>query len=424
VRDLTDRAGPRLAGSTGDTRAVAWALETMRALGLARVRAEPARVPVWRRGPETGEVTAPRPHTLSLTALGGSVGTLPGGLEAEVLEVPSLEALAARGSRVRGRIVFFNRRMERSADGRSYGPSARIRATGASLAARHGAVGMLMRSAGTSRARFPHTGSMRYEPGVPRIPAAALANPDADLLERLGHEGPVRVRFRLGCQSAGEAESANVVGEIEGRERPGEIVLLGAHLDSWDLGTGALDDGAGCAIVLEAARLIAATAPRPRRTVRVVLFANEEGGLSGAFAYARAHAAELASHVAALEADSGTGRPRGLGYNAGPGAARILARVRPVLVPLGAASLDRMRFGGADLLPLLPAGVPLLGVRQDMTRYFDYHHSADDTYDKIDPRALDAAAAAVAVVAYALAESEEVLPRIPEGRRKLPDWAR
>jgi Zn-dependent M28 family amino/carboxypeptidase len=266
---------------------------------------------------------------------------------------------------------------------------------------------------------------MTYEEGVPKIPAAALSWDDAGLLRRLvARGGPVRVRFTLGCRTMPDAESANVVADVPGREKPDEIVLLGAHLDSWDLGTGALDDAAGCGIVIEAARQIAALPQHPRRTVRVVLFANEENGLKGGKAYADDHAAELSRHVAALEADLGQGPPLGLSWNAGAGTDAALKPIAALLAPIAADRLLESSLGGADLAYLLPSGIPNLGLLQDATEYFDYHHTANDTFDRIDPKILDRSVAATAVAAYMLAESPGTLARIPADKARLPVWLR
>jgi carboxypeptidase Q len=422
VRELTDRVGPRLTGSPGDAAAVAWALATLKAQGFARVRAEKVVAHVWKRGGESGEITAPYRQPLALTALGGSVATPAGGLEAEVLEVASLEALDAKGEAARGKIVFFNKRMERGGDFSGYGRAVDVRGAGPSRAAKYGAAGVLIRSIGTDHNRTPHTGAFKYEEALPKIPAAALAIPDAELLERLVREGkPVRVRFILTCRSEPDTETANVIGEIPGREKPEEIVLLGAHLDSWDLGTGAIDDGTGCAIVLEAARLIGHLPRRPRRTIRVVLYANEENGLAGARAYADAHGSELARHVAALESDSGTGRPTGLSWNAGPSAEPLVAAIAAILAPVGAGQATGGATGGADLSPLRPAGIPLFQLSQDSSRYFDYHHTANDTFDKVEPASLDANVAAVTALAYIAAEIPEPFEKIPEAQRKAAD---
>ena len=425
VAQITDLAGPRLPGSPGDRAAVAAALDILKKQGFASVRAEKVMVPVWERGVETGEVLSPTKQKLVLTALGGSVATPEGGLEGEIVRVASLAELTALGEGARGKIVFIDRPTARTSDGSGYGNAGHVRNGGASAAAKLGAIGLLIRSIGTDPGRIPHTGGTTYEPNVPKIPAAALSWDDAGLLRRLvARGGPVRVRFTLGCRTGPDAESANVVGEIPGREKPEEVVLLGAHLDSWDLGTGALDDAAGCGIVIEAARQIAALSPRPRRTVRVVLFANEEHGLKGGKAYAEDHAAELSRHVAALEADLGQGPPLGMSWNAGPSAEAPLKSIAAVLSPIAADHLLVSDLGGADLAYLLPSGIPNLGLLQDATEYFDYHHTANDTFDRIDPKILDRSTAATAVIAYLLAESPETLERIPEEKRKLPTWLR
>jgi carboxypeptidase Q len=421
VAALCDRAGPRLAGSQGDRESVAWALETLEALGFARVRAEKVTVRVWQRGAEWGEVLSHSPQKLVLTALGGSVATPGGVLEGEIFEVASLEDLDAKGEKARGKIVFFNKKMERRADLEGYSRAVDVRGRGPSRAARYGALGVLIRSIGTDQNRLPHTGGLDYDEKLPRIPAAAVSIPDAELLERLGRSGtPVRVRFALECGEKGEAESANVIGEIPGASRPEEIVLLGAHRDSWDLGNGALDDGAGCGIVIEAARLIGELPRRPARTIRVVLFGNEENGLAGGKAYASAYAAELARHAAALEADSGTGSPTGFSWLAGPSAEPILKELAALLEPVGAGRLSGDGYGGADISPLRASGVPLFSVLQDVSRYFDYHHTANDTVDKIEPESLDRVVAAVSAFAYVAASVPQPFERIPQAKRPLP----
>jgi hypothetical protein len=424
VRRLTDTAGPRLSGSPGDAAAIAWGLATLKTLGFVNVHAEKVMAPFWVRGVEAGEVTSPSRHQLFLTALGGSVPTPESGLEAALFEVSSLGDLETkRESDVRGKIVFFNGRMRRASDGAGYGEAVRVRGEGPSAAAKLGAVGVLIRSIGTDSNRTPHTGSLKYDTGVPKIPAAAVSNPDADLLDRLARDGgPVHVRFTLGCRDGGEKETANVIGDIPGRGKADEIVLLACHHDSWDLGEGAIDDAAGCGIVIEAARLIAGTAPRPRRTIRVVLFANEENGLAGGKAYPVAHASELARHVAAIEADSGSGRPTGFRWNAGPSEERRIAEIAELLEPLGAGTLEAGGTGGADISRLVLSGVPLFSVSQDASRYFDWHHTANDTFDKIDPEALDRVTAAVAAFAYVAASVPEPFERIPIEKRVLPTF--
>jgi hypothetical protein len=421
VRELTDSCGPRLTGSEGYRCAVNWALATLKAQRLANVRTEPVKVHVWVRGIETGEIVSPVRQKLVLTALGGSVPTESSGLEAEVIEMPSLEALAGNPESVRGKIVFFNKRMERHSTGAGYGSAVDVRTHGAARAGALGAVGVLIRSIGTDHDRTPHTGATDYDEKGPRIPAAALSIPDAELLERIIKDRkPVRVRMTLSCHDAPGVETANVMGEIPGRTRPDEVVLLGAHLDSWDLGTGAIDDAAGCGIVLEAARLIRELPVPPARTIRVVFFANEENGLAGGKAYAEAHRAELDRHVAALESDSGTGAPLGFSWNAGPSSEPVIRAIGELLEPLGAGELHGDGGGGADISPLRAAGVPLFSVRQDTSRYFDYHHTADDTFDKIEPEALDRNIAAVAAFAWVAASLPHDLERIPPEKRTTP----
>ncbi|HEX7252142.1 MAG TPA: M28 family peptidase, partial [Thermoanaerobaculia bacterium] len=418
VQELTDQVGPRLTGSPGDAAAVAWALASLKARGFANVRAEKAVTHVWKRGMETGEITAPFSQTLVLTALGGSVPTPDGGIEAEVVELSSLAALEAPSTNVRGKIVFFDKKMERTGDGSGYGAAVDVRSHGPARAAKLGAVAVLIRSIGTDHNRTPHTGGTEYEAGIAKIPAAALSVPDAELLERLLKEKkPVRVRLTLTCHDDPDADTANVVGEIPGRERPAEIVLLGAHLDSWDLATGAIDDGAGCGIVIEAARLIGELPRRPRRSVRVVLFANEEHGQAGANGYRQAHDSEIPLHVAALEADSGTDAPTAFSWNAGPTAEPLIREIAAILAPMGAGEAIPRGPGGTDVAPLRQAGVPVFSIRQDSSRYFDYHHTANDTFDKIAPASLDRMVAAVSAFAYVAAEMPEPFEKIPPEAR-------
>jgi carboxypeptidase Q len=406
VSSLTTEVGPRSAGSPGDRLAVAWALRTLQGLGFSNVHAEKVTVPHWVRGAEAGEITAPYPQRVVLTALGGSVGTRAAGIEAPVVEAAGLDALDRLGAAaVKGKIVFFNTPTERTRDGSGYGNAVPVRSQGPSRAAKLGAVAVVIRSIGTDSNRLPHTGGLRYAQGVPEIPAAALSNPDADLLAAEVASGkPVRFRLQLGVRTLAPAESANVIGEIPGREKPEEIVLLGAHLDSWDLGTGAIDDGTGCAIVIETARRIGELKTRPRRTLRVVLFANEEFGLSGADAYAKAHAAELPRHVLALESDLGTGRVWRLESRVADEAMSWVHELDRLVFPIGAVSGSNQGAGGADLEPLERAGVPTLSLLQDATAYFDFHHTANDTLDKANARDLDYNVAAWSAVVYAAAE--------------------
>jgi carboxypeptidase Q len=304
--------------------------------------------------------------------------------------------------------------MERTRNAEGYGKASPVRGESAVAAAKKGAAAVVIRSIGTGNARFPHTGWMRYDDAVPKIPAAALSVPDAMLLDRLvKQKKTVRLRMTVGGKYLSEETTANVVGEIIGQEKPDDIVLLGAHLDSWDLGTGALDDGAGVGMVLETGNLIAHAAERPRRTVRCVLFANEEFGLSGAIGYAEAHRAELEHHVLAMEADFGAGGAYEVSYLAGPAAAQPMAELSAFLSPLGVGGAVAGDRHGSDLWPLRSAQIPMVEVEQDATTYFDYHHTADDTFDKIDPPTLAQATAVFATFAYAVSRSAQELGRAP-----------
>lgn len=415
LESLTVEVGHRFAGSANDARAVAWARQQLETLGFANVRTEEVTVPRWIRGTAHGEILAPFPQPVELIALGGSVGT-DGALEAEVVEVASLEALdGLERQQVEGNIVFFNRRMRRTRDGSGYGEAVGVRVGGPSRAAALGARAVLIRSIGTDNDRIGHTGSLRYSDDAPRIAAAALSNPDADMLEKQLARGTVRFRLELTSRIDPQpAQSANVIGEILGREHPEEIVLLVAHLDSWDAGTGAHDNGAGCAIITAAARLIGALETPPRRTVRVLLTANEEFGLSGARAYAERYKEAFASHVVGVESDFGAGRVYAF-------RAKVEDRARPwvkawaeLLAPLDIAYQDDPARGGADLSVTAPFRLPIFDLRQDGTHYFDIHHTINDTLDKIDPEALKHNVAAFATIAYLAAESTEDLGRAPE----------
>jgi Zn-dependent M28 family amino/carboxypeptidase len=404
LADLIAAAPKRLSGSTGAADAVRFALQRMRDLGLQNVRGEEVTVPQWVRGLETAAVTTPRSLPLRVAALGGSIATPKEGIEAELVMVRSFAELAEHGERAAGRIVFFNRPMPRalSRTFQAYGEAVPQRTNGAVEAAKAGAVAALVRSVTTSIDEFPHTGAMEYQDGVPMVPAAAVATEDAEALAAMLREGPVRVRLALGCETRGDVTSANVVGELVGRELPDEVVVIGGHLDAWDLGQGAHDDGAGCAHVLEAMRLLRACGIAPRRTIRAVLFMNEENGLRGGRAYARAHAAERC--VAAIETDNGGASPQGFSTSLRGDDADLL---RPLFLPLsefGAGAFVAGGGGGADVGPLGQQGVPLFGLITDGQRYFDYHHSAQDTLDKVNERELALGAAALAYAASVLAD--------------------
>lgn len=404
VEALTTEIGPRLPGSEADARAVAWAEARFRALGFERVWREPVTFPKWVRRSERAEVLGAHAQPLALTALGGSPG---GTVEAELVRFADLAALeAAPAGSLAGKIAFVDYRMQRARDGSGYGPASRVRSRGPSAAIRAGAAAFLMRSAGTDWHRNPHTGITRFDEGLTPIPSAALANPDADQLARLLARGPVRVRVALDCGWDGEYTSYNVIGEIRGRSRPDEVVLIGAHLDSWDLGTGAIDDGAGVAITMAAGHLIGQLPRRPARTIRVVAFANEEQGLWGGKAYAAAHEKTLTRHQIAAESDFGAGRIYAFASSAPEYAQGAVRQIAQALAPLGIAHTPGQGGPGPDISPFAERGLAWATLRQDGTDYFDYHHTPDDTLDKIDPQALAQNVAAYAVFVYLAAEAE------------------
>lgn len=417
AESLADDVGPRLAGSTGDPLAVAWAERTMRELGLANVHTEPVTVPVWRRGVETAEIVEPH-QSLAVTALGWSGATPKDGITAEVVEVESLAALQALSPDVvKGKIVFVNVPMERSEDGHGYGKAIGARLAGPVAAMKSGAAAFVVRSLGTASDRFPHAGSTFLRESANPIPAAALATVDADLLHRALAHGKAKMKLVLGPERDKDAQSANVVGEIAGTTKKDEVVVLGAHLDSWDLGRGAIDDAAGCGIVLEAARLVATRAPH--RTVRVVLFAAEENSIAGAKAYFAAHGADAARFVLAMEADLGTDRARFVRFLGDPSHVNEFHAIARALLPLGITEKeDDDVHAGTDVSPFVSAGVPTIEVRQDASRYFDIHHSANDTSDKLDAAGLAQVASAFAEIASRVADMDGNLGRVPEAKRK------
>ena len=410
VTSLTTEVGPRLAGSQAEARARVWAIKTLTEKGFANVRNEPFEMNAWERHEEGAEILTPYPQPLAVTALGGSVSTKEDGLSAEVELFETLEDLkrAPAGS-LSDRIAYVGHAMQRTQDGSSYGYFNEARTAGPSIAAGKGAVGYLIRSVGTDSHRFPHTGSLRYQQGVPRIPALALSNPDADQLERIAGDGKtLSVRIKVDSSEVPAAQSGNVIAEVVGREVPEEIVVIGAHLDSWDLGTGAIDDGAGVGITMAALELIKDAGLAPRRTIRLVLWGAEEVGLLGAKAYRDRYEAALGQHVIGSESDFGGGRVWKVTADSRTNAGDALfAEIARLLAPLGIApGSDNQPGGGPDLYPLIAAGVPTLRLHQDGRDYFDLHHTANDTVDKLDAASLDQNVAAFAVFAWLAADSE------------------
>ncbi len=405
LAELVDRFGHRLSGSASLERAIDWMLAEMRRDGLDRVRGERVMVPHWVRGEESANLVEPRPMPLPMLGLGGSIGTPAGGITAPVLVVSSFADLAARAAEARGRIVLFDVPFT------TYGETVAYRRNGAVEAARAGAVASLIRSVASGSMRSPHTGSMAYDSSVTRIPHAAITVEDAAMLHRMQERGQrVVVRLHMSAETLPDAESRNVVAELRGSELPEEIVVLGGHIDSWDVGQGAMDDAGGVVAAWEAVRLMKQLGLRPRRTLRVVGWTNEENGLRGGNAYRDAHDAELANHVLAIESDGGVFRPLGFGFQ---GSDSAFARVRDVarlLRPIGSDSIAR-GGGGADIGPIMQRGVPGMGLNVDGTRYFWYHHSDADTIDKLDPRDVGLSVATLAVMAYVIADMPERLAR-------------
>lgn len=404
---LCDRIGHRLAGSPQLDQAIAWAQTRMKAAGLVNVHAEPVMVPHWVRGKESAELLLPAPHRLNILGLGGSVGTPQGGLTADVVVVGSFDELDQLGATVKGKIVLFD------VPWKGYGHTVVYRHDGAAKAARHGAVGALVRSVGPVSLDTPHTGVMEYDPAFPKIPTASVTIEAATQMRRMQARGErIRMKLEMGAKTLPDAPSANVVGEIRGTGKPEEVIILSGHLDSWDVGQGAQDDGAGSMIALEAARLIQALSLKPRRTIRVVLYTNEENGLRGGLGYRDAHRAEFKNIIAAFESDSGSERIKAFSLDlrkatpeAKASALASLKKLAGALEPFGPIEL-RLGGSGADVGPMVAEGVPGIGVGHAATHYFDIHHTHADTFDKVEKDDLAHNAAALASIAFALAQAE------------------
>lgn len=403
---MTDTFGPRLSGSPNLDATLRWAAAEMKKDGLENVRLEPVMVPQWIRGDESLEILEPFPNQVPILGLGGSISTRSEGVTGELMIVKSFDELTARKDEARGRIVLFNVVYT------NYGETVRYRSGGASAAAKVGAVAALVRAVGPPGMRTPHTGGMRYEDGIPKIPTAAIPTEDADRFDRMAKRGQkITLRLKMDAHFLDDAPSANVVGELRGTEKPDEIVLVGGHIDSWDPGTGAMDDGGGCVVTWEALRLLKTLGLKPKRTIRVVLFTNEENGTAGGNGYRDAHKAELDKHVLALESDSGVFRPRGFGFSGSDAARKTLAEIASLLKPLGADAVGP-EGGGADIGPAVTASkIPSASLEVDGSKYFLLHHTNADTVDKLDPRDLADNAAAIAFLAYVVADLPTALPR-------------
>ncbi|MEX0298052.1 MAG: M28 family peptidase [Kordiimonas sp.] len=406
LESLTTEIGPRLGGSKKELEAVEWAIKKMEKMGFDKVYTEPVTVAKWERISESAKVIAPYTQPLSITALGKSVATPEGGITAEIAHFKTFEDLqAAPDEAVKDKIVFISNRMERHIDGSGYGPAVRARGAGASESAKKGAKAIIIRSIGTDSHRLPHTGGVTYVEDLPRIAAAAVSNPDADLLERILARGkPVSIHLDVQTKEHGDVTMFNVIGEITGTEEPEKVVIIGSHIDSWDLGTGAVDDGAGVALNIATADLIKRLAPTPRKTIRVVLFAAEELGLIGAFEYARAHKDDIDNHVIGAESDFGAGPIWALASKVSRDSAFVIDKMAQLMGPLGVIRHERTANGGPDVGRIGDIGMPLADLMQDGTDYFDLHHTADDTLDKVKPENLRQNLAAWAVFTYISAD--------------------
>jgi carboxypeptidase Q len=405
LTEMLDLFGHRFSGSQNLESALDWISENMQRDGLDNVRSEPVLVPHWVRGDESLELVLPRPLDLPMLGLGGSIGTPPEGIRAEVLVVSSFDELEARSYEARGKIVLLN------APFTSYGKTVTYRVVGAVAAARAGAVASLIRSVTPFSLRTPHTGQMRYDPSVPQIPHAAITPEDADMLQRMQERGErIEVLLKMDAETLPDVMSRNVMGEIVGWEHPEEIVVLGGHIDSWDVGQGAMDDGGGSVAAWEVIRLMKVLGLRPRRTIRAVMWTNEENGLRGGRAYREHHIDELDDHVLAIESDGGVFKPQGFGFTGSDNAYRTIREIGTLLNRIDAGQITR-GGGGADIGPIMKDGVPGMGLRVEGEKYFWYHHTHADTIDKLDPREMAECVAAMAVMAYVVADMPERLPR-------------
>ncbi len=423
---LCDRIGNRLSGSPALDQAVAWSVAQMKAAGLTNVQTIPAKVPHWVRGQESAQILAPVERPLHMLGLGMSVATPPEGITADALVVSNFDELAAAGEKVKGKIVVYNVPYE------GYGKTVIYRAIGPSRAAKMGAVAVLVRSITPLAMQIPHTGSLSYDPSVPKIPAAAISIEDAMLLDRIQHSGDTpRIHLAMQAHMEPDVESADVMGEIPGSERPQEVVVMGGHLDSWDVGEGAQDDGSGIMASLEAAVLIKRAGLHPKRTIRVVFWVNEENGSHGAEAYRAWVGDQIHNHVAAIEMDGGAERPTGFGYSTfryvrgtsmnmtAPQMTRaqqqsltICEQISALLQQIDATHV-RPFGGGEDIAPLTRDGVPSLSPATVGAHYFDWHHTITDTLDKVNPEDFNRDIAVLSVLAYVLADMPGQLSGMP-----------
>lgn len=412
LAEMTDTYGNRISGSASLERAMDWILAGMRADGLANVRGEPVMVPHWVRGAESAVLHTPRETPLHMLGLGGSVGTPAGGITAQVLVVKSFDDLTAHAAQARGKIVLFDAPFRTDLDPMAgYEATVGYRGNGAVAAAKAGAVAALIRSIASFSIRSPHTGATRYDPAVPQIPIAALSIEDAEMLHRMQDRSqPMSLTLNMEAKTLPDAPSRNVVAELVGSEHPDEVVVVSGHIDSWDVGQGAMDDGGGAFAAWEAVRLMKELGIRPKRTIRVVMWTNEENGGRGGRGYLDAHRADLAKHVAAIESDNGVFSPDGFRFQ---GSDQGLAAARVIGSLMGRINATKIEKGDAeaDVGPMIREGVPGFALDVDDTKYFWFHHSDGDTMAVIDPAEFRRCIGAMAVLAYALADLPQAIPR-------------
>ncbi|SVA57137.1 uncharacterized protein METZ01_LOCUS109991 [marine metagenome] len=402
---LCDTFGPRLSGSRNLEKALDWIISEMKADGFSKPRGERVRVPTWIRGDESLQLILPFKKNLSILGLGGSVATPKGGIKAEVIVGSSFEELDEQGKKVRGKIVLFN------APFTTYGETVQYRYKGASAAAKYGAIASLIRSVGPWSMNTPHTGGMGYDKNHPKIPHAAITMEDAMMLGRLHDRGErIVMDLRMNARSVADRWSRNVIAELPGSEIPDEIVVLGGHIDSWDVGQGAHDDGGGCVAAWQAVKLIKDLGLRPKRTLRIVLWTNEENGGRGNMSYRNEHLSELKNHILAIESDGGVFNPRGFGFTGSDEARDMLTSISRLLLPIDANLIFK---GGraADVAPLNDEGVPVMSLKVDGSKYFWYHHTNADTFDKVDFIEFNRCVAAMAIMGYVVADMDDRLPR-------------
>ena len=403
--EMLDTFGPRLSGSSNLEKTLEWIIDEMNEDELENVHGEDVMVPKWVRGKESAAMTSPWMKNLAILGLGGSVGTGPKGLSGEVFVVTSFDDLKSRAGEAKGKIVLYNVPFT------TYGETVQYRYRGASEAAKVGGIASLVRSVGPYSMNTPHTGTSAYENGVKKIPHAAITLEDAAMMGRMSKLGlTVKVTLYMEAQSFKDVLSQNVMGEIVGSEYPDEVIVLGGHIDSWDAGQGAHDDGGGCVAAWQAIKLIKDLGIKPKRTIRAVMWTNEENGLRGGEAYRDAHFNELDNHILAMESDAGVFKPSGFGFSGSDEAFNMLQDIGTLLKRIESGIITK-GGGGADIGPIMREGVPGMGLKVDGSRYFWYHHTPADTFDKVDKDEFNRCVATMAVMAYVVADMDERLPR-------------